>query len=231
MPRDGGDEGRSVEGFPQPLRGVVTFAAVDDFAGFGQVVHLFERKGIAQNVLGEFFQAVVVVSLDAAAGMNAEAAMVPLAHLFRFLGGELALFREELEHADAKQFGDLFPIPSMQGVEGMRADEGAVGNEDVQMGVEVQVVAEGLYGDDHAWLAGGRSESHADDVAETQPGRLAETGEKLPIELECFSEPLGEGDDDLPVGDLLGDFMADEFAELLDPLLVAGGTEVSLLAA
>jgi len=43
----------------------------------------------------------------------------PLTHLFRFLRGELTLLREELEHADAKQFGDLFPLPSMQGVEGI----------------------------------------------------------------------------------------------------------------
>jgi|MEHZ01.4.fsa_nt_MEHZ011121056.1_1 hypothetical protein len=41
----------------------------------------------------------------------------PLTHLFRFLRGELTLLREELEHADAKQFGDRFPIPPMQGVE------------------------------------------------------------------------------------------------------------------
>ena len=113
MTRDGGYKGRSVEGFPQALRGVVAFAAVDDFAGFGQVGHLFERKGIAQDVLGELFEGIMVVPLDAVAGVNAEAAMMPLTHLFRFLGGELALLREELEHADAEQFGDLFPIPSM----------------------------------------------------------------------------------------------------------------------
>jgi hypothetical protein len=135
--RDGGYKGLSVEGFPQALRGVVAFAAVDDFAGFRQVGHLFQRKGIAQNVLGEPFQGIVVVPLNAVAGVDAEAAMMPQTHLFRFLGGEFALLREELEHADAKQFGDLFPIPSMQGVEGVRADEGAVGNEDVQMGVEI----------------------------------------------------------------------------------------------
>ncbi len=73
----------------------------------------------------------MVVPLDAVAGVDAEAAMMPQTHLFRFLGGEFALLREELEHADAKQFGDLFPISSMQGVECMRADECTVGNEDV----------------------------------------------------------------------------------------------------
>jgi len=59
----------------------------------------------------------VVILLDAVAGVNAEAAMMPLTHLFRFLRGEFTLLREELEYADAKQFGDRFPIPSMQGVE------------------------------------------------------------------------------------------------------------------
>lgn len=73
----------------------------------------------------------------AVAGVDAESAVMPLPHLLRFLGGEFALFREELEHPDANQFGDPFPIPSMQGVEGMRADEGAVGNEDMQMRVVV----------------------------------------------------------------------------------------------
>ena len=113
----------------------------------------------------------------------------------------------------------------------MRADEGSVGDEDVQMGVEVQIVAEGLYGNDHVWLSGGGSESYADDVAETQPGGLAEAGEELTVELEGFSEPFGDGDDDLPMGNFLGDLVADEFAELLDLLLMATGTEVALLAA
>ena len=44
---------------------------------------------------------------------------------------------DTVEKTGEGQFGDLFPIPSMQGVERMRADEGAVGNEDVQMGVVV----------------------------------------------------------------------------------------------
>lgn len=59
----------------------------------------------------------MVILLDAVVCVNAEAAMMPLTHLFRFLRGELTLLREELEHADAKQFGDRFPIPPMQGVE------------------------------------------------------------------------------------------------------------------
>jgi len=172
----------------------------------------------------------VVVPLDAVAGVDAESAMMPLSHLFRFLGGEFPLFREELEHAGAKQFGDLFPISSMQGVEGARANEGAVGNEDVQMGVVVQIVAEGLYGDDHTRLSGGGSESYPDDVAEAQPGGLVEAREEMAVVLEGFSEPLGEGDDDLPVGNFLGDLVADEFAELLDLLLMATGTEIALLA-
>jgi len=100
--RDGGYKGRSVEGFPQALRGVVAFAAVDDFAGFRQVGHLFQRKGIAQNVLGEVLEGIMVVPLDAVAGVNAEAAMMPLMHLFRFLLGEFALLREEFDLADAK---------------------------------------------------------------------------------------------------------------------------------
>lgn len=88
-----------------------------------------------------------------------------------------------------------------------------------------------MYGDDHAWLSGGGSESYADDVAETQPGGLTEASEKLAVELESFSEPLGDGDDDLPVGNFLSDLVADEFSELLDLLLMATGTEVALLAA
>ena len=99
MARDGGDEGRAVEGFPQALGGVVAFAAVDDISGLGQVGHLFQGKGISQYVLSEVFQTVMVVPLNAMAGVDAESAVMPLSHLFRFLGGELSLFREELEHA------------------------------------------------------------------------------------------------------------------------------------
>jgi hypothetical protein len=53
----------------------------------------------------------------------------------------------------------------------------------------------------------------------------------MAVVLEGFSEPLGEGDDDLPVGNFLGDLVADEFAKLLDFLLVAARAEVALLAA
>jgi len=113
----------------------------------------------------------------------------------------------------------------------MRADKGAVRYEDMQMGVEVQIVAKGLYVDYHAWLSGGSSESYVDDVADTQPGGLAEAREELSVELEGFSEPLGNGDDDLAVGNLMGDLVADEFAELLDLLLMATVTEVALFAA
>ena len=116
---------------------VVAFAAVDDIAGLGQVGHLFQGKGISQHVLSEVLQTVMVVPLNAMAGVDAESAVMPLSHLFRFLGGELSLFRGELEHADAKQFGDLFPSPFMQGAEGMRADKGAVRYEDMQMRVVV----------------------------------------------------------------------------------------------
>jgi len=116
---------------------LVAFAAVDDIAGLGQVGHLFQGKGISQHVLSEDFQTVMVVPLNAMAGVDAESAVMPLSHLFRLLGGELSLFREELEQADAKQFGDLFPSPFMQGAEGMRADKGAVRYEDMQMRVVV----------------------------------------------------------------------------------------------
>jgi len=44
----------------------------------------------------------MVVLLDAVTGVNAEAAMMPLMHLFRFLLGEFALLREEFDLADAK---------------------------------------------------------------------------------------------------------------------------------
>lgn len=44
----------------------------------------------------------MVVPLDAVAGVDAEAAMMPLMHLFRFLGGEFTLLAEELEHAGAE---------------------------------------------------------------------------------------------------------------------------------
>lgn len=87
-----------------------------------------------------------------------------------------------------------------------------------------------MYGDDHAWLSSGSSESYADDVAETQPGSLTEAREELSVELEGFSEPLGEGDDDLALGNLLGDLVANEFAELLDLLLMAAGTKIAPLA-
>ena len=60
---------------------------------------------------------------------------------------------------------------------------------------------------------------------------MTEAREELSVELEGFSEPVGKGDDDLAVWNLLDNLVADEFAESLDLLLMAAGTGVALLAA
>jgi len=50
------------------------------------------------------------------------------------------------------------------------------------------------------------------------------------IKLKGSAQPLRNGDDDLPVGNLPRDLVTDKFPELLHLLLVATRAEVTLLA-
>ena len=56
----------------------------------------------------------------------------------------------------------------------MVTDERTIGNENMQVRVKIEVVAEGLDGHDHAGLAGRRAEAGSDNVAQAQPCSLAE---------------------------------------------------------
>jgi hypothetical protein len=78
--------------------------------------------------------------------------------------------------------------------------ECAVGNENMQVRVKVEVVAKGLDGDDHAGLAFLCSEAGTDHIAQAQPCGLTQVGEQLTIPLKGLAQPLGKRDDNLPVG-------------------------------
>lgn len=188
---DGGNESGRVEGFPQALRGVIALAAVDDFAGLRDIGHLLQREGVTQDVLGQFLKPVVVMPLDAVTGMNVESAVMPFKHLSGLLNRQFFLPDKELEDPCLQQFGDALPIGAGEGVEGVVADECAIGNENVQVRVEVQVIAKGLDGDDDAGLAVGRTETGADHVAQAQPSRMAEVAEQLAIVLKRLAQAFG----------------------------------------
>ena len=155
---------------------VVALAAVDDLAGFWKVGHFLQRKRVAQNVLGKVFKAVVIVFLNAIARVNAEATLGPPLHLLDLFRRQLLLCYKELQHAGTQQFGDLFPVGSVQRVKGVRADKRSVADEDVQVRVEVQVITESLDCDDDAGRSRRRAQAGADDVAQAQPGCLTEVG-------------------------------------------------------
>jgi hypothetical protein len=112
----------------------------------------------------------------------------------------------------------------------MAADECTIGNEDVQVRVEVEVIAEGLDGNDDAGLAGRRAKAGANHVAQALPCGLAQIRQQVAVELKAFAQPLRDGDHDLPVGHLPHDLVPDKLPELLHFLLVATRAEVALLA-
>ena len=81
----------------------------------------------------------------------------------------------------------------------LAADACAVGNENVQVRVEIEVVAESLDGDDDVGLAVWGAETGADHVAKAQPCRMAEAAEQLAVALKHLAQAFGQGDDNLPV--------------------------------
>ena len=115
-------------------------------------------------------------------------------------------------------------------MEGAVRGEEAVGGKDVQVGMEDEVVAESVDGCDGAEFPVGEIEADAKGVAEALGGGAEEDGEVGAAFAEDAAEDLGDGEDELAVGDVVADGTGDPFAGAPDAALVAGGAEVTGLA-
>jgi len=115
-------------------------------------------------------------------------------------------------------------------VEAAVGREETVGGEDVEMGMEDEVVAEGVDGGDGAEFAVGEIEAGAEGVAEGFRGGLEEVGEEVAAFAEDAAQDFGDGEDELAVGDFVADGGGDPVANGAGAALVASGAGVAAFA-
>ena len=108
--------------------------------------------------------------------------------------------------------------------------EEAVGDEGVDVGVEIEVFAEGVEGHDDAGDALGAGQGGAEVFLEAFMGEGAEALEEVAVALEIGAEHFGDGQDVVAVGHGRQDAGGEEGGGGLDVFLVAGGAEPAAFA-
>jgi hypothetical protein len=139
-------------------------------------------------------------------------------------------FAEGVEEAVAEEFDGGGEVFGGHDVEAAAGGEEAVGGKDVQVGMEDEVVAEGVDGGNGTEFALGEVEAGAEVVAETLGGGAEEDGEMGSAFAKDAAQDLGDGEDELAVGDFVADGSGDPVAGGTDAPLVAGRADVAGLA-
>jgi len=148
----GGEEAGGGEDLEIPLRAPVGIGAVDDAPGLLNPGDFFEGERGAEQVLGQLLAAGGGVGGPVSC-VQAEAAVGPVEELAGLLLADEFLAEEGLDEAVAEEFGEGFEGLDRKFVEAVLAVVEAGGGEDVEVGVEDEVVAEGLHGGNGGELA------------------------------------------------------------------------------
>ena len=115
-------------------------------------------------------------------------------------------------------------------MEDPRTRKQPVGHQRVQVGVEVQILAEGVNGHDDAGDAFGQAQARAQKLDQALVGDAAEVFEQIAVVAEVRAEHLGDAEHEMPVRHRIEDALGQQRPEELDLLLVAGRAEPAALA-
>jgi hypothetical protein len=162
--------------------------------------------------------------------VDVEAGVFPREQIGEFAGADEFGVAQGVEELVPEEFDGRGEIFGGHAVEAAVGGEEPVGGENVEVGVEDQVIAEGVDGGDGSEFAFGEIEAGAEGVAESFGGGLEEEGEELAAFAEDAAKDFGDGEDELAVGDFVANGGGDPVAGGADAALVAGWTEVAALA-
>jgi hypothetical protein len=129
-----------------------------------------------------------------------------------------AFFSERLSAFDREEVEATIPVVE------------AGGDEDVEVRVEDEVVAEGLDGGDGGELAVREVEAGAEPITQGFDGGAEEQVEEVASFAKDAAQGPGHGEDELAVGNVVAKGVADPVAGGADAALMAGGAEVAALA-
>jgi hypothetical protein len=164
-----------------------------------------------------------------AAVVDIEAGVFPGEEVGEFGGADEFGVAEGMEEAVAEEFDGGSEVFGGHAVEAAVGGEKSVGGKDVEVGVVDEIVSEGVDGGDGPDAALGEAEADPKGVLEGGGGGVEEVGEEVSAFAENTAEDLGDGEDELAVGDFVANGGADPLANGAGAALVAGGAEVSAL--
>ena len=177
---------------------------------------------MAEEVFGEAFAAFSVVGGDGffAAIVDVEAGMFPGEEVGEFFWADVFAVAESLEETVAEEFDGGGEVFGGHAVETAIRSEESVGGENVEVGVEDEVVAEGVDGGDGSEFAIGEIEAGAEDFLEGFGGGFEEEVEEVAAFSEDAAEDFGDGEDELPVRDFVADGGGDPISGLANAALI-----------
>ena len=230
--KSGGDEVGGGEDLEVAFGGVVAFGAVDDGLGGGVPGDFLEGEGMAQQILGEALATGFVVGGDRLfpAVVDIEARMFPGKEVGEFGGVDEFGGAEGLEEAVAEEFDGGTEVFDGHTVEAAVGGEESIGGKHVDVGVEDEVVSEGVEGGDGSDAALREIQTGAEGVLEGSGGGVKENGEEPAAFAEDSAQDAWNGEDELAVRDFVADGGGDPVTGGADAALVAGGAEVATLA-
>ena len=230
--KGGGDEVGGFEDLKVALGGVVAFGAVDDGFGGGVPGDFLEGERMAEQIFRQTLATGGVVGGDGlfAAVVDVEAGVFPGEEIGEFGGADEFGVTESVEKAVAEEFDGGREVFGGHAVEAAVGGEESVGGKDMEVGVEDEVVTEGVEGGDGSDAALREVESGAEGVLEGVDGGVKEKGEEPAAFAKDAAQDTGDGEDELAVGNFVADGGGDPFAGGADAALVAGGAEVAALA-
>lgn len=233
--RDVLDEGGEEVGRGEDLvvfLGVPTaLGAVNNFFGGGVPGDLFEGEGSAQEILCKPASAFGIVGGDRFfSGVEAEATVGPGEKLAGFFLADEFFLMQRGDEAVAKQVGEWLDAFDGQEMEAARAiDEDACG-EDVEVRMEIEVIAKGLDGGDGGEPALGVVEPGAHPIAQGLQADAEEVVEEPAPLAEDAAEGLGHREDELTVRNVEAQVAGDPVAEGSDAALMTTWAEMPGLA-
>ena len=184
-------------------------------------LHLFDGKGAPDDVLGQALQILALVGEYPPAPMHVEPGMHPAAQHVGPFHRQQALVHQKRDDPRPEHLLQRLDAHIGQAVEQPRAGEEAVGDQGVEVGMEVQVLAEGVDRHDDAGQPLGQVEGGAQVFEQALVRQAAQVLEQVAVEAEVRAQHLGDSEGEMPVRDREQDRLGQQRAEELDFLLVA----------
>ena len=192
---------------------------------------LLQRERRTQEILSEASAPVDIIGGDwFLPGVEAEPAVGPAKKLPRFLFANELFSPQRLDEAVAEEFAQRLDAFHRHEVKAPVAIDHAGSGEDMKVGMEVQVIAEGLHGGDGSKLSVRQVEPSTHPFAQALDTDVEKVVEELATLAEDAAQGPGHGENELPVRHLEADIVGDPVAQGADAALVATGAEMPGLA-